>query len=91
MGEQLALLVFGFVVFTVFGEVAEGARFLDHLCDLFLPDGLHPDHFLLEFFEPFGRQFYWICHTINTFLLMKLMRGMFWGGAAIAHAREPGR
>ena len=46
-GIQLALLVLGFIVLGVLGQVAEGAGLLDLVGDLLLPDGLQIVELLL--------------------------------------------
>ena len=50
---ELGLLVFGFIVFTVFGRVAEGARFLDLLGNFFFLCGVEVIQISLKLFQTF--------------------------------------
>ena len=59
---ELGLLVFGLVVFAVFGQITERTRFLDLLGDLFFAGRLEIEQLLLELLEPQCADFEFLCH-----------------------------
>ena len=68
-GIQLALLVLGFIVLGVLGQVAEGACFLQLLCNLIRTGSFQIFQFVLICVQTFLCQFNFFCHVCKPFLL----------------------
>ena len=68
-GIQLALLVLGFIILGVLGQVAEGACFLQLLCNLIRTGSFQIFQFVLICVQTFLCQFNFFCHVCKPFLL----------------------